>query len=437
MHNAELARSRPDDWVALSTEDRAILAMESPTIAGHTCKIIHLGESAPDLSALRTRISERIDLAPALTRRLTTDRDGTPGWVLDPEFSVTHHVAEHHHDDPVDAAGLRRCVATLFEQRLQRDRPLWRVDLVTLRDGHRALVWRIHHALADGTASVRYARALLWDDPPETRMTTAQTAAQHAIDETRRRTHLASYLRREFVRAGGRSPFDGEICNRREVAFTSTALTPLRHAAKAIDGATINDAVLCLVAGALRRWVQLHHGRLGTIRVKVPVSLHRDGDTEANHDSMFSLGLPLAEADPVTRLRVIHERTSERKAARDAEQRELLLHRIGGVSPRLQQFAEQLERNPRRFALNVSNVPGPREPVSVLSSPVHALYSLAEISEHHALRVSVTSLADQLCFGFCVDPDVVCDVQTLADFIDPEAQALEAGARAGRSAAPS
>jgi diacylglycerol O-acyltransferase / wax synthase len=428
----DVALSQRDEWVALSAEDRAILAMESPTIAGHTCKVIHLSESAPDLEQLRARIAERIHLAPALTRRLTTGRDGTPGWVPDPDFSVAHHVVEHHHDNPVDAAGLRHCVATLFEQRLERDRPLWRVDLVTLRDGHRALVWRIHHALADGTASVRYGRALLWDDPPETHMTTAQTTAQHAVDETRRRAHLPGYLRREFVRAGGPSPFDGEICDRREVAFATIGLPPLRQAAKAIDGATINDAVLCVVAGALRRWVQLHHGRLGTVRVKVPVSLHKDGDTEANHDSMFALGLPLTEADPVTRLRVIHARTSERKAARDAEQRELLLHRIGSVSPRLQRFAETLERNPRRFALNVSNVPGPREPVSVLSSPVRALYSLAEISQHHALRVSVTSLADQLCFGFCVDPDVVCDVQTMADFIGPEADALEAGAAGAR-----
>jgi hypothetical protein len=432
MSSTDVAPSQRDEWVALSAEDRAILALESPTIAGHTCKVIHLTESAPDLAQLRARIAERIHLAPALTRRLTTGRDGTPGWVPDPDFEVDRHVVEHHHDSPVDAAGLRRCVASLFEQRLERDRPLWRVDLVTVRDGHRALVWRIHHALADGTASVRYGRALLWDDPPEARMTTAQTAAQHAVDETRRRAHLPGYLRREFVRAGVPSPFDGEICDRREVAFASIGLGPLRQAAKAIDGATINDAVLCVVAGALRRWVQLHHGRLGTVRVKVPVSLHRDGDTDANHDSMFALGLPLAEADPVTRLRVIHARTSERKAARDAEQRELLLHRIGSVSPRLQRFAEQLERNPRRFALNVSNVPGPREPVSVLSSPVRALYSLAEISQHHALRVSVTSLADQLCFGFCVDPDVVCDVQTMADFIGPEAEALAAAAHVVR-----
>src|ERR1700722_5600567 len=124
MPHADLVPS--DDWLALGAEDLAILALESPTIAGHTCKVIPLSESAPDLAQLRARVSERIHLAPALTRRLTTGRHGTAGWVPDPEFSVAHHVVEHHHDHPVDAAGLRRCVASLFEQRLPRDRPLWR-----------------------------------------------------------------------------------------------------------------------------------------------------------------------------------------------------------------------------------------------------------------------------------------------------------------------
>jgi diacylglycerol O-acyltransferase / wax synthase len=415
----------------LSAEDRAILAIESPTIAGHTCKVITLGPGAPDLAALRARIAERIHLAPALTTRLGTGPDGAPAWQPDPNFSVENQVVEHHHDQPVDPAGLRRCVARLFEARLERDRPLWRMDLIETDGGRRALVWRIHHALADGTASVRYSRALLWDEAPEQRMTPAQARAQHAVDEARRRAHLAGWLRREFKRSHGPSPFDGEICPRREVAFASVALEPLRLAAKRLDNATLNDAVLSLVAGALRHWIAVHHGHLGTLRVKVPVSLHREGDLVANHDSQFALGLPLAEADPVKRLRLIHARTSARKEARDAEQREVLLHRISGVSPKLQRFAEQLERNPRRFALNVSNVPGPREPVSVLTSPVDALYSLAEISQHHALRVSAMSLADRMCFGFCVDPDVVADVETIAGAIAPEADALVAAAAAG------
>ena len=415
-------------FTPLTAEDCAILAIESATIAGHTCKVVKLDPSSLGVSALRARVAERIHLTPALTARLGKAPDGSPAWVPDPAFDVDNHVVEHHHSDPVDDAGLRRCVARLFEQRLDRDRPLWRIDVVALDGDRRALVWRLHHALADGTASTRYARALLWDEAPTRRMTPAQARAQHKVDETRRRTHLAGYLRREFKRSHARSPFDGELCARREVAFATVPLQPLRRAAKELDGATVNDAVLTLVAGALRHWIGVHHGHLGTLRVKVPVSLHREGDTVANHDSQFALGLPLAEDDPVTRLRLIHARTSARKQARDAERREVLLHRISGVSPRLERFAEQLERNPRRFALNVSNVPGPRDPVSVLASPVDSLYSIAEISRHHALRVSAMSFAGLMCFGFCVDPDVVADVETIAEAIRPEAEALEAAA---------
>ena len=225
----------PDEApIPLAPEDRAILTLESPTIAGHTCKVIHLGPNRrPDGAQLRER-HRRTDPSGARAHPPTgTGRDGTPGWVPDPDFAVEHHVVEHHHDQPVDAAGLRRCVATLFEQRLERDRPLWRVDVIDCADGQRALVWRIHHALADGTASVRYARALLWDDPPETHMTTAQTARP-----ARRRRDATARAPGRLPAPGMRaldvpSPFDGEICNRREVAFASSAAAPLHEAAKA------------------------------------------------------------------------------------------------------------------------------------------------------------------------------------------------------------
>ena len=407
----------------LGPEDRAILALESAVVAGHTCKVMWLGPSAPTVAALRERIAERMHLTPALTRRLGGSSDA-PVWEPDPDFDVANHIGAHRHLAPVGPAGVLSCVAGLFEQRLDRGRPLWKMDVIDMADGERALVWRIHHALADGTTTIRYSRALLWDDAPEQTMTPAQASGQHAADERRRRSHLAGYLRRELARSRSRSPFDGSIGARREVGFGSAPLAALHDAAKAIDGATLNDAVLTVVAGSLRHWIDLQHGRIDSVRVKVPVSMHHEGDTVANRDSSFSLGLPLSEPDPVTRLRIIHARTRARKAARDAEQREVLLHRISGVSPRLERFVVQLERSPRRFALNVSNVPGPRYPISVLSSPVQRMYTLAEISRHHALRVSVVSFADQLCFGFCADSDLVPNVQTLAAEVQPQSQAL-------------
>ncbi|HEX8715216.1 MAG TPA: hypothetical protein VF706_06560, partial [Solirubrobacteraceae bacterium] len=79
-------------------------------------------------------------------------------------------------------------------------------------------------------------------------MTVAQAHAAHAADEARRRAHLAGFLHREYARGERRSPFDGHVGARREVAFAVAPLRALHEAARKLDGATVNDAVLTIVA---------------------------------------------------------------------------------------------------------------------------------------------------------------------------------------------
>jgi hypothetical protein len=163
----------------------------------------------------------------------------------------------------------------------------------------------------------------------------------------------------------------------------------------------------------------------------VPVSLHHEGDGELNRDSFFSVALPLNEPDPLRRLLDVHAATRERKDDRDAETMDELLSSLSRISPRLQELCRQIEGSPRRFAVNVSNVPGPRREVSVLGAPVTGLHSVAEIGERHALRVAVVSLADTLGFGFCADPAIVADLDAMARGVEAETQELcEAVARA-------
>jgi hypothetical protein len=414
------------DEVPLSAEDRAILALECDTIVGHTCKVIRVGPGAPDIAALRDSIAARIDRAPPLTRRLDDAGAGT-SWVPDRAFEVRNHVSELRPDRPLDAAGLSAAVAALFAQRLDRERPLWQLDVARLDDGGAAMIWRIHHAIADGTTCVRLAHALLWDP---TEAATAPAPHEHgagrADDEARRRAHLARFVKREFARSRGSSPFDGRIGRRREVGFATASMRELHDAAKRLGHATLNDAVLAVVAGALRRWLESAHGELRDLRVKVPVSLHHEGDDAGNRDSFFALSLPIAERDPAARLRAIQAQTAVRKAEHDAEEMDELLRELGRASPRLERFAEQVERGPRRFALNVSNVPGPRSRVSVLGASVSGMHSLAEVGERHALRVAVISYGGDLCFGFCADPGIVHHLDVLVAGTELEAAALVA-----------
>ncbi|MBA3260966.1 MAG: DUF1298 domain-containing protein [Thermoleophilaceae bacterium] len=187
--------------------------------------------------------------------------------------------------------------------------------------------------------------------------------------------------------------------------------------------------MLTVVAGGLRAWIRDHHGHLGSVRVKIPVSLHHAGDDDGNRDSFFTLALPLGDPDAATRLAAVRAATAARKSDHDAETLDVLMRDLARVSPQLEHLCRRLEASPRTFALNVSNVPGPSRPVAVLGAPVEAVYSIAEIGEHHALRIAVVSLAGQLHFGFCCDPAIVGGIDVLAQGVEAEAAALLAAAR--------
>jgi diacylglycerol O-acyltransferase / wax synthase len=434
--------TRERDARRLSPEDLSILALENETVAGHTCKVIVL--SGPvDLDLLRSSIGSRLARAPELSMRLG-EIDGEPWWLPDPHVDVRAHVVESERAE-ADEARFRAAVAGIFEQRLDRSRPLWRMDVIPqLPGGGSALVWRIHHALADGTTAMRIAGEVLWDAGPGS----ARSAGSARPPRAPGRAEPAMHHRLAGLRAAARempqpwlrSPFNGHIDARRTVAFTTVGLDDLHEAAAASDGATVNDAVLTVVAGGLRRWLEAQHGHLGAVRVKVPVSLHGlppapgdDAPQPGNRDSFFCLDLPLGSADPVERLAAIRNATRARKQGHDAQQLDVLMRELARA-PRLRRFAERVLTHPRSFALNVSNVPGPRQPVRVLGRPVRALYSLAEIRDHHALRVSVISLADSLNFGLVADPTLLSGVDHLARDMQAEAAALVARLPAARPA---
>jgi hypothetical protein len=409
--------------ISLSDADRAILELESEAVAGHTCKVVLLGPGAPTAERLRASIAQRLAAVPAMTRRLAGPVD-RPFWIDDQRFDVAAHVVAGR-ADAVDDDELRAQVARLFAERLDRSRPLWRIDVLP-RGGGAALVWRIHHALADGTVAMRFADAVLWDADASGAPAPARRPADHAED-ARRHRRLAAFVRHEVAFGPERSPFDGAIGSGRAVAFARVPLHELHDTAKRLAGATVNDAVLALVAGGLRAWMHDHHGHLGSVRVKIPVSLHHAGDDEGNRDSFFTLALPLGEADPVARLTAVRAATAARKSDHDAETLDALMSDLARLSPQLERFCRRLEASPRAFALNVSNVPGPQRPVAVLGAPVEAAYSIAEIGERHALRIAVVSLSGQLHFGFCCDPAIVEGVELLARGVEAEAEVLLAG----------
>ncbi len=306
--------------------------------------------------------------------------------------------------------------------------------------GGAVLVWRMHHALADGGTVVRLAEDVLWDPAPASAGPGGRgsgTAAVGTPGGDPGRSSLAGVLTGELLPGLRRSPFDAEVGREREVALAVTSMSGLHGAARRLAGATVNDAVLAVVAGALRRWLEHRHGPIHGLSVKVPVTLHHDGDQAGNRDSWFRVDLPVDEPDPVARLAAVRRETAQRKARHDAQELDELADRMARFSPRLASWSQRLQRCGRSFALSVSNVRGPDRVVTVLGAPVGAVQPLVEVAQHHALRVAVLSVADRLGFGLVADPSVVGGLDVLAAAVEQEAAEFLCAERQGGAGGPS
>jgi WS/DGAT/MGAT family acyltransferase len=420
----------------LSIDDAQILRLESAAIKGHTGKVLILApdsDGAPlSVPKLRTRVGERMAAFPRLGQRVEEPRLrlGRPAWVSCDRVDLDWHVAEPPRADPLSDEEFREAVGELLSERLDHTRPLWRLDALPLTGGRVGLIGRIHHAMADGVSAIRLAAGLLFDEhsgsPPAEPVAhtatpapapSAKPGASAGSDarEARILIRLPAALWRE-LRPGADTALDRHIGPGREVAWTTLPLERLKRIGKrAGEHVTVNDVVLAVVAGGLRRWLEAGEGPAHDVRVQVPVCLHAQEEEKGklgNRDSFLNVDLPIAEEDPLERLRLINAETRERKLDHDADTLYAFFHALGRFRP-LYRGVTRLTSGPREFALSVSNVPGPRERALILGHGVEQFCSFAEPADRHALRVSVISLGGELAFGLCSDPDAISDLEGL------------------------
>jgi diacylglycerol O-acyltransferase / wax synthase len=445
----------------LSPDDLRILRLESEAIAGHTLKVAIVdpdpGGRPLTVEAVRRRVTSRLAHVPRGRQRLapTPLRLAAPVWVDDADFDIRNHIRAAA--EPVgDRIELARFAARAMAERLDHARPLWCIDVAPLEDGRTALLVRLHHCLADGVSCLRIVSRLLWDSgadgpampgswqprsaPGKMRLLAAgavsrlrgtggalagagrgAASARRWREAGRELIALPGVLRRELWPLGARTPFDRRIGGDREVAFTGCELEDLKRIERAAGAeVTVNDVVLAVVAGAIRRWLAERHEPAHAMRVQIPASMHHrneDPGELGNRDSFLFCDLPVSEPDPRRRLAAINAETRSRKQHHDPDELYSFFHSLSHVRP-LYRVASGLASGPRAFSLAISNVPGPAEPVHVLGGRVAALYSAAEPAQRHALRVSAISLAGRLGFGFCTDPGAVSGVAELAEGFD-------------------
>ncbi len=244
----------------LSEDDARILGLESAVITGHTLKLVILepGAAPLDIDALRAAVAERVLAQPRALQRVDTSAD-EPRWVTATGFDVRDHVRRRPAPDCASQTDLWQAVSALMSEHLDRGRPLWAFDVIgPLDDGREAIAVRIHHAMADGIAAVRFLHEVLWDPQPEAPGQGARTGVRSAgppgaLAEALR---MPGALLRELGHRGSESPFDRPITGSRELAFAVASLEEVKAVGAARPTrATVNDVLLAIVAGGLREWL--------------------------------------------------------------------------------------------------------------------------------------------------------------------------------------
>jgi diacylglycerol O-acyltransferase len=464
----------------LSAVDASFLAQEKQSSHMHVGALVIFDGPPPTREEFCAHLGSRLGLVPRYRQKLAFPplEAGRPFWVDDPSFNLDYHVRHTALPKPGSDDQLRALLGRIFSQRLDRSKPLWEVWIVHgLEGGRFALISKTHHALVDGVAGVDIATVLFdlspvpaepepsepWTPSPEP--SDAELVADGVVGlartpfglagralgalqrpvETLGRVREAAEGIGEVVWAGlnpaPEVPLNVPIGPHRRLRWVQVRLDDFKEVKNALGG-TVNDAVLTVVAGALRRWLGDRGVRTDglELRALVPVSIRAEDERGAlgNRIAAMRGPLPVYVDDPVERLRIVRQGMGELKESKQALGAEVIAGLQDFAPPTLLAQASRLNFSTRLFNLIVTNVPGPQFPLYLLGREMEEIVPIAFLPENHALAIAIMSYNGKVDFGLLADYDAMPDVDAFASHLDESlAELLAAARKVGRTTAKS
>lgn len=481
----------------LTSLDSQFLALETPRQSGHVASVAILDTSTTatatlTLADIQSLIADRLPLLPPLRWRLQEVPLGLdyPYWVDDIDFDLDFHVREIGLPAPGSDEQLAEQVARIVSRPLDRSKPLWELYLISgLEAGHIAMLTKIHHALIDGMSGAEIL-GLLLDLTPEIReveipatwgdndivpgplgmlargvlgaalyplralralpsalpnLEQTQFSAIPGAAELGRFVNRAqraiergdpAYELQELLSAP-KTLFSGRVSAHRRFTFGQLSLDDVKKVKNAY-GVTVNDVIVTLCAGAVRRWL-LEHDDLPAdpLVAQIPVSVRTEEQIGTYGNRIMLMGAPLFtdEPDPVVRLQKTHEALGDMKQRHKALPASLLADANHFIPPALFSRAARLTfglatSRPGRPVWNlvISNVPGPQFPLYLAGARLVANYPVSVITDGMGLNITVMSYCGHLDFGIVADREQMPDVgllmgwleQALAELIPPK-----------------
>tara|TARA_R110001592_G_scaffold363393_1_gene687310 strand:+ start:164663 stop:166036 length:1374 start_codon:yes stop_codon:yes gene_type:complete len=453
----------------LSSQDAGFLKIESPHCPFHVAGLMILTLPTNGRRDYLTRLVRKCgrlnELWPAFNKKLHDPVNmSAPAWVPAADYQPEQHVLHYCLPAPGRMEHLLRLVTRAHERPLDRSRPLWEVHVIEgLSGGRFALYCKVHHALVDGVGAMKMIQSLLSTSPRQRlRVDKAQPPHErhdgdhslfHALDDLRRglqkQYKALPELSRLLAHMGAdamqgkkdvmRLPFtaprtilNAELDSSRAIMVCDLPLASVRKIARQAGG-SINDVLLAVCGGALRRYLQAQKALpKASLVAGMPVSLKTVGDEVGNKLSYILGPFFTDESNDWRRLqRVI-------KVTRGAKEE------LGHVSTTAAEDYYALLMAPTvlltltgnatlvRPGINAifSNVPGSREKLYLEGAELQMLYPLSIVTDGMGLNITVVSHVNKLCFAIISCPTRQPGIESLGKLIKESFRELQAAARA-------
>lgn len=426
----------------LNSQDLGFLKIESPRCPFHVAGLMILkpppGAARNHARKVAQKCGRLNELWPVFNRKLRDPEDlSNAAWVVADDYVPERHVFHYALPYPGRMSDLVQLATRAHERPMDRARPLWEVHVIEGLPGNRfALYCKVHHALVDGVGAMKMLQGLFSTDPKarlDFSARDAQLREHHhhglfdqvlsvsrgllrqyrAIPEL---SGLLAHMGADALRGKAdamrlpftapRTLFNTELNSHRSMVLCDLPLGTVRSMARQAGG-SVNDVLLAICGGALRRYLQEHDGLpRASLIAGMPVSLKRAGDDAGNKLSYIMAPFFTNEADDLKRLQRVIKVTA-------AAKREL-----SSVSTTAAQDFYALVMAPTilltvtgnamrvRPAINAifSNVPGSRERLYLEGAELEALYPLSIVTDAMGLNITVVSHVNKLCIAIASCP---------------------------------
>jgi diacylglycerol O-acyltransferase len=397
-----------------------------------------------------------------------------PYWVPDPDFDLEFHVRHIALPKPGDWRQLCIQVARLHARELDLDRPLWEMYVVEGLDnvegvpkGSFALVTKMHHAAIDGVSGAELTSVIhdLTPDaepPPPAEVPKAEPLPspyelmfRASLKNATQPRRFAKFVRRSLPQVQGRTfpprtsaprtRFGENVTAHRVVEGRSFDLAEVRRIKSAVPGATVNDAVLAIVAGGLRRYLD-SKGELPSepLIVLAPISIRSEEEKGAmgNRVSTMNVPIPTNVGDPLERLRQVHQATSESKAMAGAipakvltDLNEFIPFALAGLAFRNAASRGLVNRAAPIINTVVTNVPGPQVPLYLAGAEMLKTFGMGPVMDGMGLIHPVFSYNGQIAISVTSCREMMPDPEYYAACLQDSFDELADATRPARPAA--